>query len=66
MTNRRRISGRLQRGPRGLAVVTNEGDLWVLDAYEPVDGELDTDVVVEGTVVGLDRLHVDWVGAVAA
>ena len=43
MTNRIRISGRLQRGPRGLALFTDGGDLWVLDAYEPADGELDTE-----------------------
>lgn len=44
MTKRLRITGRLESGPRGLIIVTEAGDLRVLDGCEP-----DTDLI--GTIV---------------
>ena len=60
---RRRLSGRLDHGPRGLTILTDAGDLWVLE-----NDEIDTDLIgqmvtAEGMLVGLDRLKVEWIGA---
>lgn len=61
-SRRRRVSGRLELGPRGLNLLTDAGDLWVLER-----DRFDTDligrlVVAEGTLMGLDRNQVDWLG----
>ena len=59
---RRRLSGRLDHGPRGLTILTDAGDLWVLE-QEDVDSDLlGRLVIAEGVLVGLDRLKVDWIG----
>lgn len=63
-TNRRRISGRLEHVPRGIAVVTEAGDHWVLEGYEPANDDFGSEVTAEGTVIGLDRLRVEWLGQV--
>ena len=63
-TNRKRISGRLERLPRGFAIVTEAGDHWVLEDIEPANDQFGNEVTAEGEVVGLDRLRVDWLGAV--
>ena len=60
--NRKRVSGRLEQGPRGIVIVTAAGDHWVLEEHVPVGEQVGSDVTVEGVVVGLDRLRVDWVG----
>lgn len=65
-TNRRRISGRLEYVPRGIAVVTDAGDHWVLEDYAPSSDEFGQEVTAEGVVVGLDRLKVEWLGQVPA
>ena len=62
-TTRMRISGRLEHLPRGLAIVTQAGDLWVLEDVEPANDHFGRDVTAEGVVVGRDRLRVDWLGA---
>ncbi len=61
--NRLRISGRLEHVPRGIAVVTDAGELWVLEDFEPSNDDFGVDVTAEGTVIGLDRLKVEWLGA---
>ena len=59
---RMRLSGRLDHGPRGLTILTDAGDLWVLE-QEDVDSDLlGRLVIAEGVLVGLDRLKVDWIG----
>ena len=59
---RKRVSGKLELGPRGLNLVTDAGDLWVLD-FDAFDNELlGRQVVAEGILTGLDRLQVDWLG----
>ena len=60
--NRRRINGRLERVPRGIAVVTDAGDHWVLEDYTASNQDLGHEVTAEGVVVGLDRLRVEWLG----
>ena len=61
-TNRRRISGRLKRVPRGIAIITDAGEHWVLDDCEPAVTHFGTDVTAEGVATGLDRLRVEWIG----
>ena len=64
-TNRKRISGRLEHLPRGYAIVTEAGDLWVLDDFEPDSDQIGEEVVAEGEIVGFDRLKMDWFGVLA-
>ena len=63
-TNRKRISGRLEHVPRGIALVTEAGDHWILEGFEPSNDDIGLEVTAEGIVVGLDRLQVEWLGAV--
>lgn len=65
-TNRKRISGRLEHLPRGAAIVTDAGDHWVLESYEPSNDAIGFEVTAEGIVVGFDRLRVEWLGRVPA
>lgn len=64
-TNRKRISGRLEHLPRGYAIVTEAGDHWVLDDFEPDNDQIGEEVTAEGEIVGFDRLKVDWLGVLA-
>jgi len=60
---RRRVSGVLNSGARGLTLQNEAGELWVLDTAD-IDPELiGKPVTVEGTLTGLDRLQLDWIGA---
>ncbi|MFB0614129.1 DUF5818 domain-containing protein [Aurantiacibacter poecillastricola] len=63
--NRKRISGRLEQLPRGFAIVTQAGDHWVLDDFEPDNDQIGEEVTAEGEIVGFDRLKVDWLGVLA-
>ena len=65
-TNRKRISGRLEHPPRGAVIVTDAGDHWVLEDYEPSNNDFGFEVTAEGIVVGFDRLRVEWLGQVPA
>jgi hypothetical protein len=65
-TNRKRISGGLKHLPRGAAIVTDAGNHWVLDGYEPSNEDFGFEVIAEGIVVGFDRLRVEWLGQVPA
>ena len=65
-TNRKRINGRLESVPRGVALVTDGGDHWVLEDLDPGHDDLGFEVTAEGVVVGLDRLRVEWLGRVPA
>ena len=64
-TNRKRISGRLEHLPRGVTIVTDAGDHWVLEDFEPANDHFGNEVTAEGEVVGLDRIRVDWLGSLA-
>lgn len=65
MTKRLRITGRLEYGPRGLIIVTEAGDVRVLDGCEPAADLMGTRVTAEGEASGYDRLQTDWIGAAA-
>lgn len=65
-SNRKRISGRLELSPRGAAIVTDAGDHWILEGWEPSNDDFGFEVTAEGLVVGLDRLRVEWMGQVHA
>ena len=65
-SNRKRITGRLEDTPRGLAIVTDAGDRWVLEETGADYGLIGEHVTAEGVVIGFDRLRVDWVGAAAS
>ena len=59
---RKRVSGVLNHGKRGLSILTDAGDLWVLD-HDDVDPDLlGRRVTAEGVLAGLDRLSLDWIG----
>lgn len=57
-----RVSGVLQHLSRGPAIVTDEGDTWIIDMADQLELPSVGHVVLEGVQAGLDRLKVDWVG----
>lgn len=57
-----RVSGLLNHGARGLNILTDAGDLWVLDNDGVNPDLLGRRVTAEGTLAGLDRLNLDWIG----
>lgn len=61
-SGRIRASGTLGRGKRGMILTTNDDEVWIIESEESVDSLVGTDVIVDGTVVGLDRLKADWIG----
>ncbi|WP_365704883.1 DUF5818 domain-containing protein [Novosphingobium sp.] len=61
-SGRIRVSGMLSRGRRGMILTTNDDEVWIIESEELVDGLMGMDVIVDGTVVGLDRLKADWIG----
>ncbi|WP_188053651.1 DUF5818 domain-containing protein [Sphingosinithalassobacter sp. CS137] len=65
-TNRRRITGRLELGPRGYSIVTEAGDHWVLEGCEPDSDTIGGQVTAEGESHSLDRLRTDWIGTASA
>lgn len=60
--SRKRVSGLLSRGRRGLFLMTDDSELWVIDTDEDVTRLLGQRVVLEGAPIGLDRLRADWIG----
>ena len=65
-SNRKRITGRLEDTPRGLAIITDAGDRWVLQERNGDQSLIGEHVIAEGVVVGFDRLRVDWIGGSAS
>ena len=63
-SKRKRVCGRLEVGPRGHSLLTETGDLWVLERDELDSKLIGRHVVAEGVQVGFDRLQVDWLGVV--
>lgn len=61
--SRKRVSGMLGRGRRGLILTTDDSELWVVDTDDDVARLIGRRVMVEGTEAGLDRLRADWIGA---
>lgn len=60
--SRKRVTGTLELGPRGLFIVTETGERWVLDLEESLRPSVGQLVTAEGSPVGYDRLSVDWIG----
>lgn len=56
---RKRLSGMLGRGSRGLVLTTDVGDIWIIDTDDEVADLIGHLVVVEGGAAGLDRLKAD-------
>lgn len=61
---RRRVSGVLNEGSRGLNIVTDAGDLWVIDREEVDSDLIGCRVTAEGVQTGYDRLQVEWIGEI--
>ena len=61
--SRKRVKGILSRGQRGLILTTNQNEIWILEHDESADELVGSKVMVEGVVIGFDRLRVDWIGA---
>ena len=61
---RKRVSGVLNDGSRGLNIVTDAGDLWVIDREEVDPDLIGSRVTAEGVQTGYDRLQVEWIGEV--
>lgn len=59
---RKRVSGVLGHGGRGLNILTDAGDLWVIDREDVDPDLLGRKVTAEGTQAGYDRLDVEWIG----
>lgn len=59
---RKRVSGVLNDGSRGLNIVTDAGDLWVIDREEVDPDLIGSRVTAEGVQTGYDRLQVEWIG----
>ena len=49
-----------------MILTTNDDQVWIIESEESVDGLVGTDVIVDGTVVGLARLKADWIGVSSA
>jgi hypothetical protein len=59
---RKRVSGVLNHGRRGLNILTDAGDLWVIDRDDVDPDLLGRRVTAEGTQSGYDRIQVEWIG----
>ena len=63
---RRRVSGILTSGVRGHSILTEAGDLWMVDGEDIDPALIGRVVTAEGTLAGLDRLKLDWIGEVSS
>jgi len=45
--------------PRGFAIVTDTGDLWILEGCDPYGDLIGTQVAAEGVIADLDRLRTE-------
>lgn len=59
---RKRVSGILSHGQRGLVITTPENELWVLDTNDYDPELIGRTVIAEGVIAGYDRLTLDWIG----
>lgn len=59
---RKRITGVLGQGTRGLTITTEAGDLWVIDRDDVNPDLLGRTVTAEGSQSGYDRIAVEWIG----
>ena len=61
---RKRVSGVLQYGGRGLNILTDADDLWIIDCDDIDPDLIGRRVTAEGVQAGYDRLSVDWIGKI--
>lgn len=59
---RKRGSGVLGHCRRGLNILTDAGDLWVIDREDVDPNLLRCKVTAEDTQAGYDWLEVEWIG----
>ena len=57
-----RLSGSLEQLSRGPAIITDEGDTWIIDLADGLELPDTGKAVLEGVQARLDRLKVDWIG----
>ena len=62
INRRKRVSGVLQHGGRGMNILTDAGDLWVIDRDDIDPDLIGRRVTAEGIQAGFDRLNVEWLG----
>ena len=62
INRRKRVSGVLNHGGRGFAILTDAGDLWVIDRDDIDPDLIGRRVTAEGVQAGFDRLTVEWIG----
>lgn len=62
-SKRRRVSGVLAQSKRGLSILTDAGEFWVLDRDSVDPDFIGQRVTAEGSLAGYDRLSVDWIGS---
>lgn len=60
--DRVRMVGKLSLGRRGLMLSTKDEAIWIVDSAEPADHFIGAQIVLEGVIVGLDRVRADWIG----
>jgi hypothetical protein len=58
----RRLTGLLRTSPRGPILETGEGEIWRLDTEDDLASMIGHEVIAEGTVQGVDRLALLWIG----
>ena len=63
-SRRKRVSGVLKHCGRGLNILTDAGDLWVIDREDIDPNLLGRRVTAEGTQAGYDRLKIEWIGEI--
>ena len=61
-SGRIRVSGMLSRGRRGMILTTKDDEVWIVEGEEAAGDLIGAAVVVEGVVVGIDRVRADWIG----
>jgi hypothetical protein len=61
-SKRKRVTGKLAEGARGFSILTDTGELWVLDRADVESDLVGRVVTAEGNVTGLDRIQPDWIG----
>lgn len=61
-SGRIRVSGLLSRGRRGMILTTKDDHVWIVESDDPTENFAGSAIVVEGTIIGIDRLRADWIG----
>lgn len=60
--DRVRLVGKLSLGRRGLVLSTKDEAMWIVESAEPADHFVGAQIVLEGVIVGFDRVRADWIG----